>query len=226
MEEWLLLRSGPGSAAINMATDEALLLHVARLAKPVLRFYAWSEPAASFGYFQRYAEVANTTPLRPLVRRPTGGGIVPHDFDWTYSVVVPPGHFWYQLKAVESYRRMHEWIQAAFSEIGVAAELALERRQEPGTQCFVGAEQFDVVANERKIAGAAQRRTRDGLLIQGSVQPPPQLKREAWEHAACAWAAKQWKVHWCDWPLPIDVVKDVERLASGKYGSPTYNQGR
>src|SRR5687767_8306847 len=125
MEEWLLLRSGPGSAAINMATDEALLLHVARLGKPVLRFYGWSEPAASFGYFQRYAEVANTTPLRPLVRRATGGGIVPHDCDWTYSVVVPPGHFWYQLKAVESYRRMHEWIQGAFSEMGVAAELAL-----------------------------------------------------------------------------------------------------
>jgi lipoyl(octanoyl) transferase len=226
MEEWLLLRSEPGSAALNMATDEVLLLQAARLGKPVLRFYAWSEPAASFGYFQRYAEVANTTPLRPLVRRPTGGGIVPHDCDWTYSVVVPPGHFWYQLKAVDSYRRMHEWIQGAFSEMGIAAELALERRREAAGQCFVGAEQFDVVAGKRKIAGAAQRRTRDGLLIQGSVQPPPGLNREAWEGAVCAWAAMQWQVHWCDWPLPIDVVKDVERLASEKYGSPTYNQGR
>jgi lipoate-protein ligase A len=226
MEEWLLLRSGPGSAALNMATDEALLLHVATLARPVLRFYAWSESAASFGYFQRYAEVANTTPLRPLVRRPTGGGIVPHDCDWTYSVVVPPGHFWYQLKAIESYRRVHEWIQGAFSDMGLAAELALERRGEAAGQCFVGAEQFDVVADERKIAGAAQRRTRDGLLIQGSVQPPVALKREAWEHAACAWAAKQWQVHWCDWQLPINMVDDVERLASGKYGSPTYNQTR
>src|SRR5688572_12502895 len=148
MEEWLLLRSRPGSAALNMATDEALLLHVVRLAKPVLRFYAWSEPAASFGYFQRYPEVANTTPLRPLVRRPTGGGIVPHDCDWTYSVVVPPGHFWYQLKAIESYRRVHEWIQGAFSDMGLAAELALEWRGEAAGQCFVGAEQFDVVADE------------------------------------------------------------------------------
>jgi lipoate-protein ligase A len=226
MEEWLLLRSGPGSAALNMATDEALLQNVARLGKPVLRFYAWSEPAASFGYFQRYAEVANTTPLRPLVRRPTGGGIVPHDCDWTYSVVVPPGHFWYQLKAIESYRRVHEWIQGAFAEMGVAAELALERRREAAGQCFVGAEQFDVVADKRKIAGAAQRRTRDGLLIQGSVQPPPGLEREAWEDAVCAWAAKQWKIQWRDWALPIDVVKDVERLASGKYASSTYNQGR
>jgi lipoate-protein ligase A len=226
MEEWLLLRSGPGSAAINMATDEALLLHVAGLGKPVLRFYAWSEPAASFGYFQRYAEVANTTPLRPLVRRPTGGGIVPHDCDWTYSIVVPPSHFWYRLKAVESYRRMHEWIQGALSEMGVAAELALERRREAAGQCFVGAEQFDVVAGKRKIAGAAQRRTRDGLLIQGLVQPPLGLKREAWEHAACAWAAKQWQVHLCDWALAIDDVKDVERLASGKYANSTYNQSR
>jgi lipoate-protein ligase A len=226
MEDWLLLRSGAGSAAFNMAVDDALLLRVREVGKPVLRFYAWSEPAASFGYFQRYAEVAKATPLRPLVRRPTGGGIVPHDRDWTYSVVLPPGHFWYQLKAIESYRRVHEWLRAAFNETGIPAELASERRREVAGQCFAGAEQFDVLAQNRKIAGAAQRRTRDGLLIQGSVQPPAGVKREAWEDRVCDVAVKNWQVSWLQWQLPHPVARAVEVLAADKYGTREHNERR
>jgi lipoate-protein ligase A len=91
---WLLLNSGPGDAAFNMALDEALLGAMPRLQKPVLRFYGWTEPAASFGYFQKFSEVERATHLRPLVRRPTGGGTVPHDADWTYSMAIPPGSEW------------------------------------------------------------------------------------------------------------------------------------
>jgi len=226
MEEWLLLRTGAGSAAFNMAVDEALLLHARELGKPLLRFYAWSERAASFGYFQRHAEVAKATRLRPLVRRATGGGIVPHDCDWTYSIVLPPGHFWYQLKAIESYRRVHEWVRAAFNETGIPAELASEPRREAAAQCFVGAERFDVLAQNRKIAGAAQRRTRDGLLIQGSVQPPAGVKREAWEDRVCDVAMKNWKVNWVQWQLPSVVAGAVEVLAANKYGTREHNEGR
>ncbi len=100
-----------------MALDEALLEAAARLGRPVLRFYGWTEPAATFGYFQKYAEVERATLLRPLIRRPTGGGIVPHDADWTYSLVFPPDHEWHSLKAEESYRRVHEWIQVGICTI-------------------------------------------------------------------------------------------------------------
>src|ERR1039458_9410999 len=78
VNSWLLLQSGPGPAAFNMALDEALLKAMPRLSRPVLRFYGWTEPAATFGYFQKYADVERATRLRPLIRRPTGGGIVPH----------------------------------------------------------------------------------------------------------------------------------------------------
>ena len=226
MEEWLLLRSGAGSAAFNMAVDEALLLSAREFGKPCLRFYAWSEAAASFGYFQRYADVASTTPLRPLVRRPTGGGIVPHDRDWTYSVVLPPGHFWYQLKAIESYRRVHEWVRAAFNDSGIPAELASEPRREVPGQCFAGAEPFDVLAQNRKIAGAAQRRTRDGLLIQGSVQPPAGVERQAWEGRVCDVARKNWDVSWTPWQLPPVVARIAGGLAANKYGTREYNERR
>ena len=127
VNSWLLLASGPGPAAFNMALDESLLESVSRLGRPVLRFYGWTEPAATFGYFQKYAEVERATHLRPLIRRPTGGGIVPHDADWTYSLVFPPGHEWHSLKAEESYRRVHEWIQSAFAKLNVTTELAPTR---------------------------------------------------------------------------------------------------
>src|SRR6266550_3813367 len=65
-----LLQSGPGESAFNMALDEVLLQAMPRLGRPVLRFYGWTERAASFGYFQRYAEVERLVHLRPLVRRP------------------------------------------------------------------------------------------------------------------------------------------------------------
>src|ERR1051326_8462109 len=124
-EECLVLRSGAREAAFNMALDEALLQNASRLGKPLLRFYGWSQPAASFGYFQKYADVERMTLLRPLVRRPTAGGLVPHDADWTYSFVFPTQNPWFSLKPVESYRRVHLWIQAAFSSLGIATELGV-----------------------------------------------------------------------------------------------------
>ena len=73
---WYLLASGAGDCAFNMALDEALLQAAPRQGQAVLRFYGWTEPAASFGYFQKYAEIERLTQLCPLVRRPTGGGLV------------------------------------------------------------------------------------------------------------------------------------------------------
>ena len=183
-ETWLLIESGVGGGAFNMALDHALLEHAPRLGRPVLRFYGWTEPAASFGYFQKIAEVEKATALRPLVRRPTGGGLVPHDADWTYSLVFPPAHGWYLLKAEASYARVHQWIQSAFAALDAPTELAACCRKEIPGQCFAGHEKFDLLWLGRKIAGAAQRRTRTGLLIQGSVQPPPPgLRRRDWEQA-------------------------------------------
>src|SRR5262245_43661238 len=113
-ERWHVIDSGEGAADFNMAFDEALLEFVATIGQPVLRFYGWNESAASFGYSQRYSDVSRWTVLRPLVRRPTGGGLVSHDKDWTYSLVFPPNHTWHQLRASESYCRVHEWIRGAF----------------------------------------------------------------------------------------------------------------
>jgi lipoate-protein ligase A len=227
MNPWLLLNSGPGDAAFNMALDEALLEAIAGWQTPALRFYGWTEPAASFGYFQKFSEIERATRLRPLVRRPTGGGLVPHDSDWTYCLVFPPGHEWHSLAAVESYRRAHEWIQAAFARLNIPTELATCcRKSEPG-QCFVGHEKFDLLWHGKKIAGAAQRRNRSGLLIQGSIQPPPvSASRADWERAMDEVAREQFGVTWREFPPDARLSARAGQLAVEKYSQPAYNRKR
>jgi lipoate-protein ligase A len=237
-----------------MALDEALLESVRRLEKPVLRFYGWTEPAASFGYFQKHAEVQRATLLRPLVRRPTGGGIVPHDADWTYSLAFPTGNDWYSLRAEDSYRRVHEWIQAAFARVDVTSELASCCRKAAPEQCFAGHEKSDVLWRGKKIAGAAQRRTRTGLLIQGSVQPPPlgeispsppkssphpegpmaredcggkateSLAKIDWQQAMCDTAVRDFGVQWSEFELDTLLRERAEALTREKYALAAYNQ--
>ena len=215
--------SGRCSPALNMALDEALLEAAPQTGRPVLRFYGWTEPAASFGYFQSFCVVEKSTLLRPLIRRPTGGGIVPHDADWTYSVVIPPGDGWYQLSARESYQRIHEWICGAFSEVGIQVSLAEDARKPRPGECFAGHELHDVVWQGRKIAGAAQRRTRAGLLIQGSVQPPPlKLDRITWQQAMAATLPDRWNSQTPDPKLEARAAT----LAVEKYATEAYTRRR
>jgi len=226
MNSWLLLDSGKCPAALNMALDEALLEAVSRLQKPVLRFYGWMEEAATFGYFQKYAEVERATSLRPLIRRPTGGGIVPHDADWTYSLAFPPGHEWHSLKAEASYRRVHEWIQSAFAKLKIETELAPCCKKSLPGQCFAGHEKSDLLWHGKKIAGAAQRRNKLGLLIQGSIQPPVSLARADWENAMREAVREKFRVAWTEFSPDPGLQKQAEKLARQKYSQNDYNQKR
>src|SRR5436305_15298348 len=47
---------GAHSGAMSMALDEALLEHAT---VPSIRFYQWNSPALSFGYFGKFANVAD-----------------------------------------------------------------------------------------------------------------------------------------------------------------------
>jgi lipoate-protein ligase A len=225
--EWFVLDSGPGNAAYNMALDEALLEAMPRLGRPVLRFYGWTEPAASFGYFQKWLEVEELTRLRPLVRRPTAGGLVPHDADWTYSLAFPVSAPWYSLTAQESYRRVHESLQSAFARLGAPTELAPTSLKLGPGQCFAGYECADLLWRGRKIAGAAQRRRKDGLLIQGSIQPPPlPLERRAWQQAWCEAMQLSEGAGWTELTPDNHLSSRADRLSFEKYSQPSYNQKR
>ena len=226
MPEWRIYNSGPGEPAENMAIDEALLERAADFRAPVLRLYSWKRPAATFGYFQRYGDVAAAIELRPLLRRPTGGGIVPHARDWTYSLVFPPEHEWHRLHARESYRRVHAWVAEALKGVGLAAALASTRVEGVAGKCFAGAEQFDVLLQDCKIAGAAQRRNRFGLLVQGSIQPSGDWSRPGWEQEMCRYAEQEWGVQWATFITSSELTKHIERLVQTKYATSEYNQRR
>ena len=209
-----------------MAIDEALLSTANDRGVPCLRFYSWNEKAATFGYFQRYAEAEKATGLRPLIRRPTGGGVVPHESDWTYSVVIPMSHEWYGLPACESYCRIHRWVAEALADSGERCELAPES-VDGASRCFAGYEANDVLAGGRKVAGAAQRRNKQGLLIQGSIQPLDDWKRGRWEEAMLNRGTTESDVEWVR--TTVEELTDeshVQRLVNEKYGDDSFLRRR
>jgi lipoyl(octanoyl) transferase len=179
-----LLPTRTGGAAENMATDFLLLQRYPRETKPRFRHYGWRQPAFTFGYGQKIDFVRAA--LSPdgtfeLCRRATGGGIVDHRDDWTYALVIPRGHPLEEIRATTSYREVHEALAAALRSQGVPAvtkpcEVVTADAVATGGPgvCFQRAEVFDVV-NEpsgEKIAGAAQKRNKQGLLFQGSIWRP------------------------------------------------------
>lgn len=168
------------SAAANMATDFLMLQHYPERTHARFRHYDWRRPACTFGYAQRHAEVCaqlDPTDELELCRRPTGGGIVDHRDDWTYALVIPAAHDLGAAPAPESYAAVHEVIAATLRQQGCPAILqpTADRpaAETPGraTTCFARAEPADVIHQESKIklAGAAQKRAKRGLLLQGSL---------------------------------------------------------
>ena len=170
--------SAPHPAALNMAIDEALL---ETAAVPVVRFYRWERPALSFGYFGRYAEVAPESDRRAIVRRWTGGGIVPHGEDMTYSLIIPASDPAFEKSSPEIYREVHEAVRRALEIHAIVTILADGAAPKISDHCFANAVRADVVSDGHKIAGAAHRRSRKGLLHQGSIQRanlPPEFRRD------------------------------------------------
>jgi lipoate-protein ligase A len=171
----------PRSSAMNMAIDEALLEYATI---PLIRFYRWQSPALSFGYFGRFTDVASYQCERDLVRRWTGGGIVFHGEDLTYSLVIPTSDTAFAESSMSIYEKIHRALCDALSETGWRAVVAGVVDSDPGSatvatrtgisdtgySCFANPVRADVMIDGRKIAGAAQRRTRRGLLQQGSIQ--------------------------------------------------------
>lgn len=186
--DWRIWRDDvPRGAAENMALDEALLELTSNEAAPLLRLYRWAEPAVSFGYFDRLAVVQARFPDRTLVRRWTGGGAVDHAADVTFALAAPRSHPLGVMTALESYRAIHGVVVEALRRAGIDAVLAGAGGLVPDDSsavcaplppaargeidpCFVRPVCADVLSAGRKVAGGAQRRTRGGLLHQGSIQ--------------------------------------------------------
>jgi lipoate-protein ligase A len=167
----LWLDANPHDAAFNMALDEAMMLSASG---PWMRVYSWEKPSLSIGFSQNPSLVPEEQKHWPLVRRWTGGGVVVHDGDWTYTLGSPPGTPLFEERATETYRWIHQAMIDAMDLAGLpGGRLQPENTSDGMGVCFIEPAKFDVVWQNRKIAGAAQRRTRQGFLHQGSVQQVP-----------------------------------------------------
>lgn len=188
---WLdpVRRSGPEA----MAVDE-ILLELA--GQPVLRVYGWAGAWASIGYFGEIKQAQQAFPDTACVRRWTGGGMVDHRADWTYSLVVPRAERLATVRGEESYRRIHAALARALAPEGIAASLSGGGGETGDALCFSNPVGHDLVTSDgRKLAGAGQRRTRAGLLHQGSAALPCGLEasRSRAERLAAA-LAERWEV--------------------------------
>jgi lipoate-protein ligase A len=156
-----------------MAADHALLESAAQ-GVATLRFYAWTEPTLSLGYFQPESARHIREPLAglPFVRRPTGGQILVHHLEMTYALALPSGHPWRpEAERVSAWLgRMHVVIADALRMLGVQTDVATGSVAGSGeTLCFLQPVAGDILIGAHKIVGSAQRRRRGALLQHGAV---------------------------------------------------------
>ena len=172
MDTWRLITTWNAGPAFNMGLDEALLRSSG--SPPTLRFYSWKPATLSLGYFQRFAEVPAALDARAVVRRITGGGAIHHLNELTFSFACDLEHPLYACALGDSYARVHRAIAVALREYGIEAELRGERAllsDRAGTgMCFHASTALDLVWNERKGVGSAQRRSGGRVLHHGSIK--------------------------------------------------------
>lgn len=158
-----VLRSGPEA----MAVDEWLL---ETATTPVLRVYGWAGEWASVGYFGGITAARAAFPGVNLVRRWTGGGMVDHRADWTYTIVAPHSEPLAGWRGADSYRHIHAALAGTLVVEGIEARVSGGEHETGAAACFENPVRHDLLgAGGRKLAGAGQRRSRQGLLHQGSV---------------------------------------------------------
>lgn len=179
MQEWRLIKSGFQTGAMNMALDEALLHAVAKGASPpVLRFYRWQPATVTLGYAQSVfrdidLEICRRTGL-DVVRRSTGGRAVLHDKEVTYAVIAPSVSGLFGSSVLDSYRVISDVLQNALQRLGLAAQL-VPGRPRGGSQsdakavCFSAPSQYELVIDDRKVVGSAQKRHGQAFLQHGSI---------------------------------------------------------
>ncbi|MDD4003865.1 MAG: hypothetical protein PHW69_01510 [Elusimicrobiaceae bacterium] len=185
----------------QMAADEAVA--VSRPEEFAVRFFDWSGAGATFGYAQTVSEVERALPPGTgtnYTRRPTGGGIVPHFSDLTFSCVFPDGGV---LSPAQLYARLHSAISAGLCLRGIGAELYSGAADyapsgpQGASRCFEKPVAQDLMSGGSKILGGAIRRFGNTVLYQGSLQlPGARARAKELELVILRCLAAQWELKW------------------------------
>lgn len=178
--QWRFIDSAPLDGPCNMALDEAILSSFdPEVSPPVFRLYGWALPAFSIGRYQDPDKTLDSAKCGEAgiaaVRRMTGGGIIYHADEITYSIVCAQSHISGASSVKETFRKLCSFLLASYRKLGLDPGFAVELGF-PGAMlgqraalCFAGKEEYDIIVGGRKIGGNAQRRLRKVIFQHGSI---------------------------------------------------------
>ncbi len=218
MHDAYLWMDGAHSPSWNMAADEILLERAFEFNRIILRFYAWETPALSYGYSQVEASLPRHD--LPNVKRPTGGGIVFHGHDVTYTLAVPHSHALCRRNRKESYLEIHRILCEAFQKMFTPMHLEMnpDEHDRVTLQCFRSPSLYDILSPSGvKVAGAAQRRTRLGILHQGCIQNIPETSHDELRDTFRRMLAHAWELEFHPFPAEDDFFRRAVELTEKKY---------
>lgn len=187
----ILLSSPAMNVFEQMALDECIVR--ARPHEITLRLYRWTaDDAVTFGYAQFISEVRRALAERkftgPYARRPTGGGMVFHEGDLTFSLVFPSFG-----RPADIYKNFHAHIHAQLNRLGekgrifdknLSVSAYAPSINHTASACFSNPVENDLLAeNGHKILGGALRRFGNTVLYQGSLQVPQARENPAYTNA-------------------------------------------
>lgn len=177
MSDWYLLNeTSPLLAEENMARDEYLFNLCHNRKAGFFRLYSWATPSFSFGASQKITKVLDLEYIKnnsfSYVRRITGGKVVLHDDEITYSIISSEDIFYREHDLYQSYMLIAEVLVNAFRKLDIDASLSggstakLSRSNNP---CFSFPTPNEIEIAGKKIVGSAQKRDNTALLQHGSI---------------------------------------------------------
>jgi lipoyl(octanoyl) transferase len=176
MKTWRFIDTGANDCYSNMAIDEALFqAYEPEHSLPIFRIYTWKPAAFSIGLSQNPELELDLTECGNsgigFVRRMTGGGVIFHDKELTYSIVCSEKDTEKICFAKETYKFLCAFLINVYRSMGLDAEFSLKSDKAPktGWVCFGRKEKYDIVIGGKKIGGNAQRRRRDLIFQHGSI---------------------------------------------------------
>lgn len=165
--------SGIRPAQHIMDTDALLLNTLGE--EPILHFYAMEGKAATYGIFTKPEELLHLEACRQhqitLAKRPTGGGIIFHFLDLAFSYLIPKSHPRFSENTLQNYHTVNQLVVQGLKELFPHNDFSFLPKEQKclSTFCMAHPTPYDVLCKGKKLAGASQRKTRAGLLHQGSI---------------------------------------------------------
>jgi len=175
---WKIINSGPEDAQVLMDKDKSLL---ESCKEPTLHLYRFKNPSLTYGLLMKLEEHIDLEALKSLGieagLRPTGGGALFHLWDLAFSCIIPLNYIPHIKTNLDRYYMINKLASEAASLFLNQKPLSfLEKtpEQELGERfCMAKPTIFDVMMEDKKMIGAAQRVTRHALLHQGTISLCP-----------------------------------------------------